>query len=64
MKCRNCDKQLKVGEFVSQSVLFPGEVLTTVEHEDGTLFCGGPFNHEDKRTTQLPGTALAERGEG
>ena len=38
MKCRNCDKQLKVGEFVSQSVLFPGEVLTTVEHEDGTLF--------------------------
>ena len=54
VKCRNCDKQVVTGEFVSQSIMFPGKVLTTIEHEDGTLYCGHPFEPWDKRTAQLP----------
>lgn len=54
VKCRNCDQQLKIGQFTSQSVMFPGKVLTTVEHEDGTLYCGSAFEPWDKRVAQLP----------
>lgn len=54
MKCRNCDQQLKVGEFVSESVLFPGKKLQIVEHADETRYCGSPHDPSDKRTAQLP----------
>lgn len=54
MKCRNCEQQLAVGEFASQSIMFAGKVLTTVEHQDGTVYCGHPFQPWDKRTAQLP----------
>lgn len=54
VQCRNCEQHLKVGQFTSQSILFPGKVLATIEHEDGTLYCGNPFEPWDKRTAQLP----------
>jgi hypothetical protein len=54
LKCRNCDQQIVTGEFTSQSTMFRGKVLATIEHEDGTLYCGSAFEPWDKRTAQLP----------